>query len=114
MKNVLLILVCFIGVAIAQTDAQSCCNPCPPECCIMPCNPDGTCIGMDQMKCQADGKVVCTPEQLTACNSANASAKNEASNSGFFARLMFKKNCNASKQDHSTGDIRKSAGLTEL
>lgn len=41
MKNVLLMLVLFSGLAISSASAQSCkpanCAPCPPGCCIINC-----------------------------------------------------------------------------
>ena len=44
MKNVLLMLVLFSGLAISSASAQSCkpadCAPCPPGCCIINCCTD--------------------------------------------------------------------------
>jgi len=39
MKNVLMIMLLLGGIAIQQIDAQSCCIPCPPGCCIKSCSP---------------------------------------------------------------------------
>jgi hypothetical protein len=71
---------------------------------------------MDQMKGEAGGKAVCTPEQLAACKSAKSSAQNEANNSRFFARLLCQRSCNAAKSEHANvnADIRKTRVLTEL
>ena len=41
MKNVLLILMLLGGFAIQELDAQKCCVPCPPGCCITSCKPAG-------------------------------------------------------------------------
>ena len=41
MKNVFLILMLLGGFAIEQLDAQKCCVPCPPGCCITSCKPAG-------------------------------------------------------------------------
>jgi hypothetical protein len=40
MKNVLILLFFFSGFATTTLQAQSCCLPCPPECCVqMGCVP---------------------------------------------------------------------------
>jgi len=37
MKNVLLILSMLMGLAVQNLDAQKCCLPCPPGCCVSSC-----------------------------------------------------------------------------
>ena len=42
MKTVLMIMLLLGGFAIQQADAQNCCLPCPPGCCIKSCSAKGS------------------------------------------------------------------------
>src|SRR5690349_5092685 len=82
MKNLLMILFVFAGFGITQLAAQSCCQPCPPACCVQG-KSAGTAKGTanaactpEQMKnCTPEEMKNCTPEQLKACGMGNASGK---------------------------------------
>jgi len=67
MKSLLMTLVLMTGLAAAQLNAQSCCTPCPPQCCTpKSCKP-----GDAAAKCDVKA---CTPEQLKSCTAGNAGA----------------------------------------
>jgi hypothetical protein len=62
MKNVIVTMLFFVGIALTQVSAQS--APCPlnPNCCIKTCNKADTGANKD-----AASTKVCTPEEMKKC-----------------------------------------------
>ncbi|MEK7254280.1 MAG: hypothetical protein AAB316_06010 [Bacteroidota bacterium] len=117
MKNALLTLLFLSGLAATQLNAQACCTPCPPGCCILSCGEKSKSTAVNEKAGKTEtAAATCTPAQLEACKKANVSCAKPskgASAAAVVAPAESKKGVGETKKTPGVQPVAKQVALRE-